>query len=132
MAHIPHYGTPGYSNNPTSSANHTSHSSPGGRHHLNNQGAPSSAPQSPLALALRRNLPAAPESPLLKPAPAQQHHTPQVTKMMMAMNEKMTIMPIHHLILYNYAYEEDGGNDPLLPDLQASGLGWSTSLERFS
>ena len=82
MAHIPHYGTPGYSNNPTSSANHTSHSSPGGRHHLNNQGAPSSAPQSPLALALRRNLPAAPESPLLKPAPAQQHHTPQVTKAM--------------------------------------------------
>jgi len=77
MAHIPHYGTPGYSNNPTSSANHTSHSSPGGRNHLNNQGAPSSAPQSPLALALRRNLPAAPESPLLKPAPAQQHHTPQ-------------------------------------------------------
>ena len=130
MAHIPHYGTPGYSNNPTSSANHTSHSSPGGRNHLNKQGALSSAPQSPLALALRRNLPAAPESPLLKPAPAQQHHTPQVSKMMMAMKEKMTIMPNRHLILYDYAYEEDGDNDLLLPDLKASGLGWSTSLER--
>ena len=96
MAHIPHYGTPGYSNNPTSSANHTSHSSPGGRNHLNNQGAPSSAPQSPLALALRRNLPAAPESPLLKAAPAQQHHTPQVTK---TMKGKMTIMPLKKMVI---------------------------------
>ena len=36
MAHIPHYGTPGYSHNPTSAP----------------------APASPLALALRKNLPA--------------------------------------------------------------------------
>lgn len=52
MAHIPHYGTPGYSHNPTSQP----------------------PPSSPLALALRRALPAqgpAPPSPLLKAASPQ-------------------------------------------------------------
>jgi len=89
MAHIPHFGTPGYSNNPTSSSgyqanvHHHQNSSPGSGRNPAASGLgfplnpPSSAPQSPLSLALRRNLPAAPESPLLKPAPAQQYHTPQ-------------------------------------------------------
>ena len=56
MAHIPHYGTPGYSPNPT----------------------PAPAPASPLTLALRKNLPAGPppESPLLKAA-AHPAHSPQ-------------------------------------------------------
>ena len=31
----------------------------------------------------------------------------------------------------NYAFEEDGDHDLLLPDLQASGWGWSTYLERY-
>jgi len=51
MSHIPHYGTPGYSSNPTSRP----------------------TPQSPLSLALRKNLPAQnppPGSPLLKAAPS--------------------------------------------------------------
>merc|ERR1719348_1169501 len=88
MAQTPHFGTPGYSSNPTSSAyqanvHHHQNSSPGSGRNQAASGLgfplnpPSSAPQSPLSLALRRNLPAAPESPLLKPAPAQQHHTPQ-------------------------------------------------------
>jgi len=56
MAHIPHYGTPGYSHNPTSAP----------------------APASPLTLALRKNLPAGPppESPLLRAA-AHPAHSPQ-------------------------------------------------------
>ena len=51
MAHIPHYGTPGYSHNPTSAP----------------------APASPLALALRKNLPA--QGPHHLPAQGP-HHLP--------------------------------------------------------
>lgn len=67
MSHIPHYGTPGYSQNPTSLP----------------------PPQSPLALALRRNLPAqgpqpAPDSPLLKATAAAR--TPQDSPSLKSIN----------------------------------------------
>jgi len=67
MSHIPHYGTPGYSQNPTSSP----------------------SPQSPLSLALRKNLPAqgpqaTPDSPLLKAATTTE--TPQDSPSLKSIN----------------------------------------------
>jgi len=94
MSHIPHYGTPGYSSNPTS---RTAPQSP-----LSMRQVPQSplsasrqvpqsplssrqAPKSPLSLNLRKNLPAPnpPGSPLLKAAP---QATPQDSPSLRSIN----------------------------------------------
>jgi len=85
MSHIPHYGTPGFSSNPTSHSPahaHSRHESPAARREYQGPGSPLIKPQSPftsrptnsnnqspLSLSLRKNLPAAtvpPDSPLLR------------------------------------------------------------------
>eukprot|EP00092_Neocalanus_flemingeri_P030612 GFUD01033239.1.p1 GENE.GFUD01033239.1~~GFUD01033239.1.p1 ORF type:complete len:306 (+),score=80.28 GFUD01033239.1:150-1067(+) len=94
MSHIPHYGTPGYSSNPTSSHSQSplslsrGHQSPlvrGDYSQSNGNQSPhtqykahqsptqSRGNQSPLSVSLRRNLPVQnpPDSPLLKPATPQ-------------------------------------------------------------
>jgi len=83
MSHIPHYGTPGYSSNPTSSQNQSplaiarGNQSPLARGDYSqsrgNQSPQAKTSHSPLSLALRRNLPAQnpPDSPLLNSATPQ-------------------------------------------------------------
>jgi len=99
MSHIPHYGTPGFSSNPTNSPGHGAHahaqlySAPGTplkTASAAHTGSPftghkplHSNSQSPLSLSLRKNLPgpgAPPESPLLR------HVTPQDSPSMRSQN----------------------------------------------
>jgi len=68
MSHIPHYGTPGFSTNPTSSGGSQT-ASPTQRLGASRQEKPAHLPKSPISLALRKNLPgtgSVPSSPLLR------------------------------------------------------------------